>query len=623
MSSIALWAASWLLDVSIKAALLAAAAWAGMAACRVQSSTIKHRVCFLVLLGMLLLPALVNVLPGVPLPGWLYPTLPRAAAAAETDGKTPPPPLVAQQPAADLPTMHGLSRPASEPAPASPAGKVEAASHDRDVATRGMARPGPGDAAAVPPPALPELPAREAHSVASKTPGASGFALAMIASSTWPAGFAHTPLACRHDSRVENSSPREAGRFAIDRVAAAGRDENRGIGGSAGPRDHRLPPPGGGLAGGLEDVERCVAGDGPGARGRARSPRRHVGRAPGRVELRRLLVPSRGLACPPQACRPGGAGLRRRRDPRHRQPQRIRAEPLGDGGPVDGRLRADPAGRRGDGPNGECGQADRGHSRQRSALVAEDRRGGALLLACIVAPLVFLAAGLRPAAPTDAAEPPTAAIEGGKPAEAKPSAAGLKGRVVMADDGKPVAGAEVRLLTWTDDGVKTKPVTTNAEGQFEFKELAEGRYTLAAYYHSLTSRDKIYHGYEAKAGEDSIVLKLHAAPSLKVKVVARADGKPIQGATVRLAWTDAKPADHLTDASGEVLFNGLTPEDMDDRSTREGFRGGQASGEPERNGDGQRDREAGPRRGTVRRGPRCGRQGIARGGDFRERVRLL
>ena len=143
MSSIALWAASWLLDVSIKAALLAAAPWAGTAACRVQSSTVKHRVCFLVLLGMLLLPALVNLLPGVPLPGWLYPILPRAAAAAETDGKTPPPPLVAQQPAADLPTMHGLSRPVSEPAPASPAGKVEAASHDRAVATRGMVRPGP------------------------------------------------------------------------------------------------------------------------------------------------------------------------------------------------------------------------------------------------------------------------------------------------------------------------------------------------------------------------------------------------------------------------------------------------------------------------------------------------
>ena len=291
---------------------------------------------------------------------------------------------------------------------------------------------------------------------------------------------------------------------------------------------------------------------------------------PGRVELRRLLVPSRGLACPPQACRPGGAGLRRRRDPRHRQPQGIRAEPLGDGGPVDGRLRADPAGRRGDGPNGECGQADRGHSRQRSALVAEDRRGGALLLACIVAPLVFLAAGLRPAAPTDAAEPPTAAIEGGKPAEAKPSAAGLKGRVVMADDGKPVAGAEVRLLTWTDDGVKTKPVTTNAKGQFEFNELAEGRYTLAAYYHSLTSRDKIYHGYEAKAGEDSIVLKLHEAPSLKVKVVARADGKPIQGATVRLVWDDAK-RDHFTDASGEVLINGLTPQAWTIEALAKGF----------------------------------------------------
>ncbi len=43
MPSIELWAASWLLDVSIKAALLALAAWAGMAAFRVRSGTVKHR----------------------------------------------------------------------------------------------------------------------------------------------------------------------------------------------------------------------------------------------------------------------------------------------------------------------------------------------------------------------------------------------------------------------------------------------------------------------------------------------------------------------------------------------------------------------------------------------------
>ena len=72
-----------------------------------------------------------------------------------------------------------------------------------------------------------------------------------------------------------------------------------------------------------------------------------------------------------------------------------------------------------------------------------------LLLACIVTPLVFLAAGLRPAAPTVAAERPTspgdvaeratAVVHSRKTAEAKPAATGLKGRVLMAGDGKPVA----------------------------------------------------------------------------------------------------------------------------------------------------------------------------------------
>ena len=104
MPSIELWVASGLFDVSIKAALLASAACVGMAACRVRSSTIGHRVWFFVLLGMLLLPALVTVLPGVPLPGWLYPTLPWAAVPGETDGKMPP--AIAQQPADALTMPH-------------------------------------------------------------------------------------------------------------------------------------------------------------------------------------------------------------------------------------------------------------------------------------------------------------------------------------------------------------------------------------------------------------------------------------------------------------------------------------------------------------------------------------
>ena len=127
-------------------------------------------------------------------------------------------------------------------------------------------------------------------------------------------------------------------------------------------------------------------------------------------------------------------------------------------------------------------------------------------------------------------------------------------------------------MTWSqrDYSYHTTETATNAEGQFEFTKLTEGRYVLAAYCGNLSSRSKLYQGYDAKAGEESIVLRLHEAPSLKVKVVARADGKPIQGATVRLVWTDAK-ADHLSDANGEVLINGLTAETWTIEALARGF----------------------------------------------------
>ncbi len=64
-----------LIDVSLKAALLAAAAGAGLLIFRVRNSNVRHRVWTAVLLGMLLMPLLTQITPGVPLPTWLYPRL--------------------------------------------------------------------------------------------------------------------------------------------------------------------------------------------------------------------------------------------------------------------------------------------------------------------------------------------------------------------------------------------------------------------------------------------------------------------------------------------------------------------------------------------------------------------
>jgi beta-lactamase regulating signal transducer with metallopeptidase domain len=171
MSSIELWVTSWVLDVSIKATLLALAAWAGMVACRVHSSDVKHRVWLFVLGGMLLLPAIVNLVPGVSLPTWLYPPLQAAAVSGETGGGAP---LVSpQQPAAE---ERSLSAP-PEPVAALPLGEREPATHARDAVSHGMAEQEPQEAIVSP---LPAPSANAVPPVATRAAGSSGFALAAI-----------------------------------------------------------------------------------------------------------------------------------------------------------------------------------------------------------------------------------------------------------------------------------------------------------------------------------------------------------------------------------------------------------------------------------------------------------
>ncbi|MGO8748891.1 MAG: carboxypeptidase regulatory-like domain-containing protein [Thermoguttaceae bacterium] len=561
MSSIELWVASWFLDVSIKAALLAVAAWMGMAACCVRSSTVRHRVWFLVLVGILLLPALVNIAPSVSLPGWLYPTLQLAAVRGEMDGGMPSTSL--QEPAVDERNVPAPSGPRSalplrEPGPATPA---------RDAATHAIAGQEPREAVAIP---LPVLPAKAVPSVAPRAAGSSRFALAFIGA--YLAGVVLLIVRLLIGTLQAGRLVRRARQVDVPWNAAWLPTGARIVESDAvrvpvtiGYRRPRVVLP----------VDWKPWSDSSLAMVLTHETE-HVRRRDTWIALlaalncavywfhpvawfvRRRLTDLAEQICDDAVIRVTGS--------RNEYAQNL-LDMAGRLAAGCGRLR----------PVGVAMARKANVVKRIEAILDNDRplsrkigAVGALLLFCIVAPLVFLAAGLRPTAPTVAAEAAATTVKSEKTVESKPSPTSLKGRVLMAGDGKPVAGAEVWLLIWKPKGLVRRTATTNREGQFEFKELTAGRYTLAAYYQNLSSRTKQYKGYEAKAGEDSIVLELREAPSLKVKVVARADGKPIGGAAVWLRWADAK-RDHLTGANGEVVIYGLTSEIWTIEARAKGF----------------------------------------------------
>ncbi len=60
-----------LIDVSLKSLLLAIVAGAGLLLFRVHSSTVRHRVWMIVLVGMIAMPLLAPVAPDLRLPIWL------------------------------------------------------------------------------------------------------------------------------------------------------------------------------------------------------------------------------------------------------------------------------------------------------------------------------------------------------------------------------------------------------------------------------------------------------------------------------------------------------------------------------------------------------------------------
>ncbi len=140
----------------------------------------------------------------------------------------------------------------------------------------------------------------------------------------------------------------------------------------------------------------------------------------------------------------------------------------------------------------------------------------------------------------------------------------VAGRVVREDDGRPVAGAEVRMLRrgWYT-GQRPRLTKTDARGGFAFDAVPRGEYVVLCFHDGLASRSRRYQGDVVTVRRDEstrpVVLKMRPAVSLRVKVLAQPDGKPIAGARVRLTWTDTD-RDHFTDAKGEAVVRSLTPE---------------------------------------------------------------
>ena len=138
----------------------------------------------------------------------------------------------------------------------------------------------------------------------------------------------------------------------------------------------------------------------------------------------------------------------------------------------------------------------------------------------------------------------------------------VRGRVVMESDGKPVTGADVRLVTWTDNGRRynTNKTRSDIGGEFVFDEVGTGKHQLVAFFEDFASRQSRYKGAPVDpALQQPVTLALSKMPRIAVHVVSKADAKPVAGALVRLVWSDSE-GDQQTDASGSALMRQLTHE---------------------------------------------------------------
>src|SRR3954463_12084938 len=86
----------------------------------------------------------------------------------------------------------------------------------------------------------------------------------------------------------------------------------------------------------------------------------------------------------------------------------------------------------------------------------------------------------------------------GAAAAAKIPSGQVRGRVVMESDGKPVADADVRLVTWSSENSRysVKKARSGKDGEFVFDGVGKGQHKLAAFFEDFASRQARYKGME-------------------------------------------------------------------------------------------------------------------------------
>jgi Carboxypeptidase regulatory-like domain len=189
-----------------------------------------------------------------------------------------------------------------------------------------------------------------------------------------------------------------------------------------------------------------------------------------------------------------------------------------------------------------------------------------------VAPL-FVALALV-CLPTIYAGPP-ASSGGSKSQTSRSSEDGqtLRGTVVKAADGSPVAGATVYFSTGRVIN-RAKEARTDTGGKFEFGRVVPGKYWLFAQAGNLISNLKRFDSepVTVKAGEapPSIILRLAEGCRFRVTVKRASDGQPIAGAKIDFRWPNVK-REFRTDASGVALLEGVRPTEQVLRARADSF----------------------------------------------------